>query len=323
MKTSYSLSTPVDLRINDHTPSRTVLDAREQNMCAQRARAAHAHRGMLEPLGFVAQLCLAAPTPEDALFAACRTSSLWSALPFQLRRDREFVSVQGPLRDDEYDCAFVRAASSAVFLWLELLERVAGAPIYPHAVHLPALEREDREHMRAALSCTVYFEQPLIGLSFRAPDLRVANDACDARLFQLLSEYAEDRLGDREGQQSTAERLCWALRQLDDVSSASAESLAAALGLGMRTLHRRLRAEGTSYRSVLEEFRMQRCLTQLSVSGASAKRIAFSLGFANPASFHRAFKRWTGRTVGEYRRAHLTQVKATNEPLGADDRIAS
>ena len=168
-------------------------------------------------------------------------------------------------------------------------------------MYLPQLGEGDKDALRATFACVVYFDQPILGAAFRAVDLQGPNTAADPRLFRLLREYAEERLADQVEQRSTSERLIHALRNLEDVSDASAEHLACLLGLGVRTLHRRLQAEGSSYRQIFEEFRRQRCLAQLSVSSSSAKRIAFSLGFANPASFHRAFRRWTGQTVSAFR----------------------
>jgi AraC-like DNA-binding protein len=110
--------------------------------------------------------------------------------------------------------------------------------------------------------------------------------------------------------------VLFALRRLDDVAEASAEQLAKSLGLGVRTLHRRLRSEGQTYRDVLDAFRKQRCMVQLAQGSLSTKQVALELGFADPAGFHRAFKRWTGCTVGEWQRrnvrgaAHLLSLQA-------------
>jgi AraC-like DNA-binding protein len=205
-----------------------------------------------------------------------------------------------------------------VFTWIALAERVAQRRIYPQAVFLPAVFETRREALRSALCCVVYFDQPVVGVSFRASDLADDNPAGDPRLYQLLREYADDRLSASSEGASMVSRLTTALRALEDIADASAETLAAELGLGVRTLHRRLRAEGRSYRQVLEDFRMQRCLSQLASASVSAKRLAFSLGFSSPASFHRAFRRWTGQTVSEYRRALHRGAHA-----GPEERAAS
>ena len=73
----------------------------------------------------------------------------------------------------------------------------------------------------------------------------------------------------------------------------SAADAASALGLSERTLHRRL-AEGgkTSARSSTAYGRSGRYLLQH--SSLTLAQLAETLGFAEAASFSRAFKRWTG-----------------------------
>jgi AraC-like DNA-binding protein len=41
----------------------------------------------------------------------------------------------------------------------------------------------------------------------------------------------------------------------------------------------------------------------------SIAEVAFLLGFSEPSSFYRAFRRWTGRTPVEFRRDRLSDAR--------------
>lgn len=69
--------------------------------------------------------------------------------------------------------------------------------------------------------------------------------------------------------------------------------LAAALHLTPRTLLRRLAAENTNWKTLLNDVRRELALSYLR-QNRSAAEITYLLGFADPANFTRAFRRWTG-----------------------------
>jgi AraC-like DNA-binding protein len=68
------------------------------------------------------------------------------------------------------------------------------------------------------------------------------------------------------------------------------------------TVRRRLQEEGESYQSIKDQLRRDLAISYLSDSGRSVVDIALELGFAEPSAFHRAFKKWTGASPGEFRR---------------------
>lgn len=80
--------------------------------------------------------------------------------------------------------------------------------------------------------------------------------------------------------------------------------LAAGLtGSSVRTLQRRLAEGGTSYSQLLEELRHDLALYLLRDPDLQASEISRELGYRDPAIFTRAFRRWTGQTPSQYRRA--------------------
>ena len=74
--------------------------------------------------------------------------------------------------------------------------------------------------------------------------------------------------------------------------------------LSLRTLQRRLQEAGSSYQQLLDEVRFVQAKTQLSSTQKPLHSIAEQLGFIEPRSFFRFFKRRAGVTPGEYRKQH-------------------
>ncbi len=84
--------------------------------------------------------------------------------------------------------------------------------------------------------------------------------------------------------------------------SATMDTVAHALHMSARTLQRRLELEGTSFSEVTEGVRRDLACTWLAEPSLSLAEVGFRLGFADMATFSRAFKRWTGKPPGTWRR---------------------
>ena len=83
--------------------------------------------------------------------------------------------------------------------------------------------------------------------------------------------------------------------------AAAIEDVALALHVSVRTLSRRLRDEETSFQSIKDELRRDVAIERLTKTAVPIAVIAAELGFDSSATFHRAFKSWTGSTPGAYR----------------------
>ena len=76
------------------------------------------------------------------------------------------------------------------------------------------------------------------------------------------------------------------------------------LGMSTRNLHRHLLRHATSFTQLLEETRRELAFAHLRQPHCSVNEVCYRLGFNEPSSFNRAFRRWTGQTPAEYRRQH-------------------
>lgn len=90
----------------------------------------------------------------------------------------------------------------------------------------------------------------------------------------------------------------------------SAAALAARLGMAESTLRHRLKAEGASLSALRDAARRSRAMQALE-AGRAVADVAADLGFAEPSAFHRAFRKWTGESPGQWGKRHRkTQARA-------------
>ncbi|KZY28180.1 MULTISPECIES: AraC family transcriptional regulator [unclassified Oleiphilus] len=82
----------------------------------------------------------------------------------------------------------------------------------------------------------------------------------------------------------------------------SVPEVAKMFSVSERTFRRKLSAANTSYQGILDEHKKQRCLGMMAAGKVSVAALADQLGYAESASFLRAFKRWTGCTPKDYLR---------------------
>jgi AraC-like DNA-binding protein len=86
---------------------------------------------------------------------------------------------------------------------------------------------------------------------------------------------------------------------------ASLTRVARELRLSGRTLQRQLEAQLTSFQALVEDVRREHALRAMRETRQSVAKLAGSLGYADAASFRRAFRRWTGQSPAGYRAAQL------------------
>jgi AraC-like DNA-binding protein len=79
------------------------------------------------------------------------------------------------------------------------------------------------------------------------------------------------------------------------------EPVARRLATTRRTLQRRLAETGTSFEAIRDDVRRRAAEMYLADRTLSVTDIAYLLGYAEPTSFHRAFKRWHGTTPEAFR----------------------
>ncbi|MGQ0708893.1 MAG: AraC family transcriptional regulator [Rhodoferax sp.] len=203
---------------------------------------------------------------------------------------------QGSLAFSPHQIEAVLAAVVAFARW------VTAQPVRPVRVQFSQAQIGALQGYRDAFACPVEFEQAFSGVLLDNTLLDAPLPQADAQLAQVHQQYAKTRLAALSGEEPLAQQLRgWIAQQLPAGLPQRAHA-AKALGLGERTLARRLQSQGLDFATLVDEARRDAALQALAHSPRALADIGQSLGFAEPSTFWRAFKRWTGQTPAQWRR---------------------
>lgn len=121
----------------------------------------------------------------------------------------------------------------------------------------------------------------------------------DEEFAQTAASYCGRLLEEVQQTQSLVSRLhaSFAARPGE---APTIERAARMLGVSERTLRRRLADEGTGFLEVVNAFRRETAIDCLRTRRMKPKEVGYLLGFRHTSDFRRAFKTWTGHSIGEF-----------------------
>ena len=193
----------------------------------------------------------------------------------------------------------------ALAIAVKLARDGTGHAIVPRRVSFAhAAPADDAEHRRY-FGTRVRFGAGSNSLLLHARDARRPLLDADEALAAIVRRRLERLLTSQDARPSgsLAARVRRTLVESLGRTSVTPDTMAAALGTTRRTLSRRLAAEGTSFRELHDDVRAEFARAMLVDQGSSVADVAFFLDYSEPAAFHRAFRRWTGQTPGQFQGA--------------------
>lgn len=201
------------------------------------------------------------------------------------------------------------AASPRIFAHELLLMLLYGVSCWLVGRRIPILRTEfsypepaHSAEYRLMYCADLRFDRPNTLLAFDASylDLPVVQNERSAKEF--LRTAPESILVKYKNGSSLTARVRRRLRQFLPGAVPDFEELAQELGMTPATMRRRLHEEGESYQSIKDQLRRDLAISYLSHTRRSVMDIAVELGFSERSAFHRAFRKWTGASPGEFRR---------------------
>jgi len=153
----------------------------------------------------------------------------------------------------------------------------------------------------------------LPALRYGAPTsaLRIGRAMLDVRpifadpyAHRIALEACEHALTSTEPTADTVARTLAVLGSFELDATVSQAQVAKLLAMSSRTLSRKLQQEGTSFGDLLRRQRLENARRLLTTTDEPVGSIGAKCGYADPASFTRAFSQWAGEAPTSYRKRH-------------------
>ena len=156
------------------------------------------------------------------------------------------------------------------------------------------------EWFTSTIKTPVQFGAAASWIEFGPPGRFLALTSADPALHQVMRGLVS-HLGLGEGTTDFEAAVRGRLRLTLRDGGASVEKVARALGVSVRTLHRRLSDAGRTWQTVVDDFRAHEAERLLTLD-RDVSTVAFELGFQDTSSFSRAFRRWKGSSPTDWAR---------------------
>jgi len=254
--------------------------------------------------GLLAAVMLNCPTIGAAMERLCRYHALTTdVIQVQQRREGPLVTfiIHSPFPDGLFDRQVAEAACSQVFF---TLKNLSGGKLSFKEVHFrhpkPARTHEHQRVFRVP----VRFDAAEDAILLDRGSLDAPIPLADPNILQPLETLVQSLLVELYPPESWSDRVtCSIGESLLRGEKPSLSVIAAGFATSPRQLQKMLKKEETTYRTLFDQVRKEIALDCLTKPGMTLYDVVFLLGFSDQSSFNHAFKRWTGRSPGEYRTA--------------------
>ncbi len=254
----------------------------------------------LKDLDLLGYICLNSATLSDCLENLIRYCRVFSD-GFDLAITHEGMSVVITTTIlDKMATGLPQSTELRLSLFRPMLRALLGQDVQLLAVDMPHAPIGPTSEYERVFGVPVRFHASRSAVAIDRDLMSAPIRNADNYLLQILTQHAEDvleRLPNTSDfhqavQNSIASRLPSGRTSISDV--------ARDLGMSSRTLARRLKDHGISYRDLLNQLRRQLALRYLSNGHHTQAQIAYLLGFTDVSAFSHAFKRWTGLPPSRY-----------------------
>lgn len=251
----------------------------------------------------VLQMFVLSPTVEEAIARYARYFPVtFYGSEIAVDREHDLVHVRHRVIGDP---PLPRSFAEFILGMLaRLVHEIASVPVTPRELRFAHPAPASVAEAARVLPLTPRYAAGECAVSIAVADLAVPMRAPNPALLAGLDRHGDELLARLPPLGSFVDQARALIAAELAGGNPNAEHLADALKVSVRTLSRRLSDHGTSHKALLDEVRASLSRRYLVDERRAVHEVASLLGFSEVSAFHRAFRRWFGRSPSEFRRDH-------------------
>jgi AraC-like DNA-binding protein len=264
-------------------------------------------------VGLPAYIALNSPTLGTAIANACRYFALGST------GASAHLEVEGDDAQVTYgihDLTVTRHPQNTLWIFALFVrmgrEGGGNASWSPREVQFKHSRPSNTAGLQSFFRCPLVFDQPCDAMILGPEDLRIRFAQSDSTLLPILMQSADAALSANVGEQAVDYQVRRVVAASLRSGEVSIERIAMRLGTSVRTIQRRLKERGKSFKELVAETRLSVSRRYLEQSTMSLTDAALLLGYSDLSAFSRAFRRWTGISALEFRKRAAANKNAAS-----------
>ena len=236
---------------------------------------------------------------RDALNRMSRYKQLCPPEGLRISEDSEHCTIELTWLDGQQSGPSILIGITLAYL-LELGRRGTGQPLKACLVEF-SHSMDNVQALQAYFGCEVRVGAPHNRLTLHRSDLDRPFVSYNEELLEILTPILNRSIDEQQNNRSIIESVKWMMKRSFTGGSPNIKVVASELGMSGRTMQRRLKEEGTSYKRLLVQSRHEQALEYLADPSLDIKEIAFLIGYEDQNSFYRAFRLLEGDTPSNWR----------------------
>ena len=184
---------------------------------------------------------------------------------------------------------------------LHILYLLTGKSFQPKKVMYRYSRVNDTSEHERILKCSPAFNQPCNCIVFSIADVQTPVIGYNKELNGIFKNLLEAEMQKQSNGVNFTSEVKQTILKHFQFAFPQLEEIAAHMHITPRTLQRKLQEENTSFRLLSDSIKQELACNLLNNKKLSIAQIAYKLGYAEPSTFQRAFRQWTGKSPNAFR----------------------
>ena len=199
---------------------------------------------------------------------------------------------------------------------LRISNNLLDYPLVPHHIELSRARPDDPAPWHACFGEHIVWAAPRLRLLVNPADLTQPPPMLDPQVGASHEQLLRDMFT-RRTLDVPLHRVRQVIRELLELRAPALEDVAERLSMSARSLQRLLARHQSSFSAEVDAARHSLAMQYLG-QGMAPGKVAYALGYLEPSSFYKAFRRWTGGTPGQQARQDSAGVSGQDAGTSSD-----